>query len=251
MEQVTIKIPTGWNEVTIAQFQEFLETKNTMGDIRPYKQIIKLLSVLTDVDEALFYKMPMDTIYDIRNAVHFMNEEPKGVFKNIISIDGVEYGFQKNLTELTLGEWIDLEHYTSTDIINNLHYICAILYRPLVTKNEDFFDYEILPYEDINLEKNAKLMKYKANIDDIYGIAGFFLTISEELLAPMMPYLQKQKMTEMEMRMALTTLMRMLKDEEQKKKLMQMLENNDLKSGIGNYLSTLYVEAKYGDMETY
>jgi hypothetical protein len=53
-----------------------------------------------------------------------MENEPTLKFKNIIEVDGVRYGFQKDLHQLTLGEWIDVEHYvTNGSIINNLHYL--------------------------------------------------------------------------------------------------------------------------------
>jgi len=247
MEQITIKIPQGWDEITIGQYQEYLDVLKSSNETRPHKQIISLLSVLTDTDEMDFYRMPMDTIYDINDAVSFMNEEPKGVFKNIITIKGKDYGFQKDLNQLTLGEWIDLEHYVTNGVIENLHYITAILYRPIVDIGDEYFDYTIVPYDTINLEGTARLFKYNVSIDDIYGISGFFLTIANELLMPMNYYLQKETITEMEIRMGLTMLMERVKNAEQKKKLMQLLENNDLKNGIGNYLSTIFVGETYGD----
>jgi len=247
MEQITITIPQGWNEITIGQYQEYVDVLNNSNEIRPYKKIISLLSVLTDTDEFDFYKMPMDTIYDINNSITFLNEEPKGVFNNIIVVDGVEYGFQKDMNQLTLGEWIDLEHYVVDGVMKNLHYITAILYRPIVDKGDDYFDYTIAPYDTINLERNAKLFKYSVSIDDIYGISGFFLIIANELLMPMIYYSHKPMITEMEMRMMLTKMMERIKDEEQKKKLRHLLENNDLKNGIGSYLSTIFAEGTFGD----
>jgi uncharacterized protein YneF (UPF0154 family) len=247
MEQITITIPEGWNEIKIGQYQEYIEVLNNCTETRPYKKIISLLSVLTDTDEFDFYKMPMDTIYDINNSITFMNEEPKGVFNNIIVVNGIEYGFQKDMNQLTLGEWIDLEHYVVDGVMKNLHYITAILYRPILDKGDDYFDYTIAPYDSINLERNAKLFKYSVSIDDIYGISGFFLTIANELLTPMIYYLDNPTITEMEMRVMMTKMMKRVKDVEQKKKLMEVLENNDLSNGIGNYLSTIFAEGTFGD----
>jgi hypothetical protein len=246
MEQITLTIPDSWKDITIAQFQEYLDVVNTTKDIRPYKRIIKLLSVLTDTDETLFYEMPMDTIHEINEKITFIQNEPKGVFQNIIKVNGVEYGFQKDMHQLTLGEWIDLEHYISKGTIENLHYISAILYRPIINKGDEYFDYEIKPYQDINLEGTAKLFKYNVNIDDIYGISVFFYTIANELLTPMIYYSQ-EKMEETEARRRLTMIMNRTKDAEQRKKLKQLLMNKDLKSGIGNYLSSTFVKEKFGD----
>ena len=246
MEQITIKIPDGWHEVSIAQYQEFLDTLQIQEDIQPYKKIIKLLAILTDTDEVDFMKLPMDTIYEIDDKVGFMNDEPTQQFKNIITINGREYGFQKNLNELTLGEWIDLEHYITNDVMTNLHYIAAILYRPITKKGDDYFEYEIAPYTSINLEGNAKLFRYNASIEDIYGISVFFYTIANELLRPMIYFLRKMNPTEKETRMMLKKMRDRIKDAEQKKKLTRLLESNDLKSGIGSYLSTILPMEKSG-----
>lgn len=246
-EQIKITIPTSWEDIKIGQFQEYMETLKNTEELRPYKKIIKLLSVLTDTDEALYYRMPMDTIFEIHSKIDFLNIEPKGVFKNIIEINGKEYGFQKNMNELTLGEWIDLEHYVSQGVIENLHYLCAILYRPIIDKGDEYFDYTIKPYEEINLEGSSKLFKYNANIEDIYGISVFFYTIANELLEPMICY--SQPITEMEMREKLTMMMNRIKNAEQQKKLKELLMNNDLKSGIGNYLSSIFATEKFGEIK--
>lgn len=249
MEQITIKIPQGWDEITIGQYQEYMDVLKTTDERLPMKRMISLLSVLTDTDEAVYYKMSMDVIHEITESVGFMNEEPKGNFNRIITINGVEYGFQYNMNELTLGEWIDLEHYITNGVIENLHYIAAILYRPIINKGDEYFEYEIADYTTVKLEGTAKLFKYNVSVDDIYGISVFFYTIANELLMPMSSFLSKTNPTEEETRQTLTTLMGMVKDAGQKKKLMQLLKNNDLKSGIGSYLSTIFVKETSGDMK--
>lgn len=246
MEQITIKIPDGWHEVSIAQYQEFLvELQNT--SITDYKKIIKLLSILTDTDEVEFMNLPMEAIYQIDDKITFMDKQPTEQFRNIITINGREYGFQKNLNELTLGEWIDLEHYIVKGVMDNLHYIAAILYRPLIDKGDEYFDYTIKPYTEINLEANAKLFRYNVSIEEIFGISVFFYTTASVLMKPIISYLLKTNPTEMEARETLIILRDKIRNAEQKKKLTQLLENKDLKSGIGNYLSTLFVKEKYGD----
>lgn len=131
--------------------------------------------------------------------------------------------------------------------MDNLHYIAAILYRPIIDKGDDYFDYTIKPYTDINLEGNAKLFRYNVSIEEIYGISVFFYTIASELMKPILTYLLSPNPTEMEARKLMMDLRDRIKNEEQKKKLTQLIENNDLKSGIGNYLSTIFVKEKSGD----
>ena len=60
-------------------------------------------------------------------------------FKNIITIEGKDYGFHPDLEELTLGEWADIETFIQKDIQKHLPEICAILYRPVKEKGKDAY----------------------------------------------------------------------------------------------------------------
>jgi hypothetical protein len=167
-----------------------------------------------------------------------MEEEPTIKFKNIIEVDGVKYGFQKDLHNLTLGEWIDIEHYiTNGNIINNLHYLAAIFYRKIIKESDEYFDYEIESYNDIKLEGRAKLFQHKANIMDIYGIVVFFYLIVSELMNSIGYY-----STEMTMKEKIAMLIDRIKDIELKKKLMQLHEKNQLENGIGNSSYIVFLE---------
>lgn len=235
MEEIKITIPTSWSDVTISQFQEYLEVQKRT-DIPEYKKIIMGLSVLTDEDETIFYKMPMNYLNTIQTEINYMADEPDINFKNIITVNGKDYGFQKDLHNLTLGEWIDLEHYTTNgDIIQNLHYIAAILYRPIIEKGDEYFDYKIKDYTEIQLENTAKLFQHKLSIQDIYGIAVFFCTIAGELINPMLIYLKEQMETNPKvMENWMQTIMK-IKEDEPRRMLIMLTEKLVSGNGIGNF----------------
>jgi hypothetical protein len=238
MEEIKLTIPDSWDDIKLGQYQEYIQYLEDNKDERQYKLIINLLSILTDTDSAIFYKMPMDTLYSIQKNIKFMEEEPTIKFKNIIEVDGVKYGFQKDLHNLTLGEWIDIEHYiTNGNIINNLHYLAAIFYRKIIKESDEYFDYEIESYNDIKLEGRAKLFQHKANIMDIYGIVVFFYLIVSELMNSIGYY-----STEMTMKEKIAMLIDRIKDIELKKKLMQLHEKNQLENGIGNSSYIVFLE---------
>jgi hypothetical protein len=234
MEQIKLTIPDSWEDIRLGQYQEYVQYLEDNKNTPPYKIIINLLSILTDTDVDLFNRMPMDTIYEIQKNIEFMENEPTLKFKNIIEVDGVRYGFQKDLHQLTLGEWIDVEHYvTNGSIINNLHYLAAIFYRKVIKEGDEYFDYEIEPYNDIKLEGRAKLFKDKTTIVDIYGIGVFFYLIVIELMNNIHYF-----STEMTMEEKIMTMIQRLKNTEARKKLMQLLEKNQLENGIGNFSYT-------------
>jgi hypothetical protein len=238
METLTLQIPSSWKDIKLGQYQEYIQYIQQNPNDKPYKMILNLLSILTDTDIEMFCRMPMNTIHELHQNIKFMEEEPTARFKNIIEIDGVRYGFQKDMHKLTLGEWIDIEHYiVNSDIIDNLHYITAILYRKVVKEGDEYFDYEIEPYTDIQLEGRAKLFKYNANIEDIYGIALFFYLIVSELWNNIISYSPTMTMEEKVM-----MIMERTQDIEAKKKLKELHEKSLSKSLTGNSYSTNLVE---------
>jgi hypothetical protein len=237
METLTLKIPDSWGDIKLSQYQEYIQYVKQNPDDRAFKMILNLISILTDTDIELFCRMPMDSIHQIHNNIKFMEEEPSSKFINIIEINGIRYGFQKDLHKLTLGEWIDMEHYiVNGDVIDNLHYITAILYRKVVREGDEYFDYEIEPYTDVQLEGRAKLFKYNVNIEQVYGIAVFFYLIVSELWDSITSYSREMTMEEKTM-----MILNRIKDTEVKKKLTQWLEKNQLESSTGNSYSTDYL----------
>ena len=66
--------------------------------------------------------------------------------------NGVKYGFIPNLSEITTGEYIDIEQY-SKEGEKNLHKIMSILYRPIVKETKTRYSIEhYKPSEDLEEE---------------------------------------------------------------------------------------------------
>jgi len=230
-EEIKITIPTSWEEITIAQFQEYNEYIKNSEEKRPLTRLIQMLSILTDTDEEILFKLNYEVIDEIKNNMVFLEDEPNAIFKNIIEIQGKKYGFQKDLHALTLGEWIDIEHYvTNGDVIQNLHYIAAIFYRKLISEGDENFDYEIDSYNNVKLENQAKFFKYNMKIADMYGTVVFFYHIVTELWDNI-----TSCSTEMTQEQTMMKIISRVKDSEAKKKLMQWHENNQSENGIGNF----------------
>ena len=229
--EIKITIPESWEDIKISQFQEYIDYIKNTTEKSDIKRLITVLSILTDTDESVLYKLNYDAIHEIKNNMVFLDEEPTIQFKNIIEIKGVKYGFQKDLHKLTLGEWIDIEHYvTQGDLVGNLHYLAAIFYRKVTREGDDYFDYEIDEYKNVRLEGQATMFKHEMNIMDMYGIVSFFLHIVDELCHSMGFF-----STTMTMKEKMEMMAKRVKDSEVKKKLMQLLQKNQDKNGHGNF----------------
>ena len=108
----------------------------------------------------------------------------------IIEVDGVEYGFNPNLKDMTMAEFVDLDNYLN-DIWKNMHKIMAILYRPVVKRKNK--KYNIEDYDSTKCLKVAEIFKDALSVATVNGASNFFLTIAKEYLNVLQLYSNKKK----------------------------------------------------------
>lgn len=150
-------VPNSWNDVSIKRFQEF--NKVSELDIPERQKLIKIISALCDVEEKMIEKLRMKDLKEIVSEINKLDRETaeKGSLKKIVDFKGKKYGFIPNMSEMTTGEYIDLESSCTADAMSNLHTIMSILYRPLVGKPNKHGQYNIEPYQPTEHKENEML----------------------------------------------------------------------------------------------
>ena len=114
-------------------------------------------------------------------------KEEKELIKKV-NFKGKEYGFIPNWTKLTVGEFADLESYTS-NTYENLEKIMAVLYRPVTQKKADE-SYSIEPYEPHHTKQETML---NCKMDVVIGAMVFFYHIGREFVRDTHRYSKNQK----------------------------------------------------------
>lgn len=235
-DEVIIRIPENWGDINIGQFQELMNLVEDTSIDNPTKKMVKQISILADIDEVIIYDLPATSIKTLNEELSTFQVQPTQLFKNIIEVEGVKYGFQKDMNLLTLGEWIDLESFVTNSPIDNLHNITALLYRPIIEQGDEFFSYKIKAYKDINLQDTASLFRAKVSVQDIYGIVVFFLSIVQTLLKDMT---SSSPSTTKQIQKATNQLKRIIEKEIRLKKKQTLSKKKKVsKNGSGNILST-------------
>lgn len=171
-ESIKITLPESWNEVSLGTYMELASISSEEDNL---SRIIKFISILSDVDPEEIKKVPTSELSKIGEAIEWAGSLPSSEFKHIITIDGEQYGLIPSFSDLSVGEWIDLESY-GENILENMHIVMAILYRPLITALNDrarFID----KYDAESLLPRAELFKEKMNVNDVYGAMLFFSSI--------------------------------------------------------------------------
>ena len=140
-----------WSDVTLEKWAKLIAIKG-YGKIKEAKETILALS---DIPEKVLNKLEVYHIAAILQQLSSMQKNEETCLREIIEIEGVEYGFHPDLEQMTLGEFIDLETYIQ-DIENNMPEIMAILFRPVVDKSVNYYNIEAY---DGNIKKRAEIMK--------------------------------------------------------------------------------------------
>lgn len=145
-KQIEITIPDSWKDITLKKYIELNQ------DLESYKddeeaQAAFLLYHMCNIDlEKLnnINKADFDLINN--ELIQFMNNVNLPLQK-IITINGVEYGFEPNLSKMAYGAYVDITKYKELALNKDWASIMSILYRPVDKK---LFDtYSIKPYEGV------------------------------------------------------------------------------------------------------
>lgn len=188
-----VTIPTKWEDVTVRQFQHY---SALIGIAVTDEQKMRVaLQALCGMTHSEIKAMSVKDGQEMMKRLAFLSQEPKGDEALIqkFTMNGVQYGFIPNWTQLTLGEYIDLEAYTSTGkMTEHLHEALGLMYRPII--HEALHQYEIEPYE-LDDRRNKAMLDVPMNI--AVGAMVFFYTIGRAFAIDMRSYLNRLKEEEL------------------------------------------------------
>ena len=109
--------------------------------------------------------------------------------KKHVKIDNNIYSIIPDMSNMTTGEFVDLENYTE-NAVDNLHNIMSILYRKRKGKIDRWGRYNVEDYEP-TIEKKEKMLKLPMDI--AFGCLNFFFHLENKLLTDSVNYLEMSK----------------------------------------------------------
>ena len=168
------KIQT-WDDVTIGQYQEIMSIQTT----KKISKFIESLSILFDCDPQFIRDMNMFDYNKLVSETQFLSTQPQNTIETIIEIDGKRYGLIPDMTLMEAGVFIDAEQFKE-ESIENLHYLTALVYRPIIKEDGD--EYQIDKHKAEGFEKRANLFKEKVSIEAVMGAVLFFSLVEMRLL---------------------------------------------------------------------
>jgi len=184
----TFNLIDSWSDVSLEKWAEIVASHEGTKS----EEAFKTITSMSDIPRQLVSQLSLSDVVGIMGKISELQEQADTTLKSLIEIDGVEYGFHPDLSDITLGEFADLETIIKEGIEDNLPEIMAILYRPITGKKGD--RYTIQSY-DGEIRLRAEEMK-QMKAEDVEGALVFFWRFVKKLFLNVMPsYLMDQTET--------------------------------------------------------
>ena len=186
-QTLTIEIPTSWRDITLDTYLKMqVELENYRDNEEA--QIAIMLLHLCKIQPEYLRGLSADS-YNLLKAKLSQFVSPEGIeLERFITIDGVEYGFEPNLSKMSYGAYADITANDTITIDKNWAKIMSILYRPVTKKKGD--KYQIEAYTgDIkeDLFMNVDMQTH-------WGTLFFFLHLQLDLLNDIPKYLKEMEL---------------------------------------------------------
>ena len=175
IKELEIKVPTDWTGISLKKYLELQTDLETYKDDDAAVTAIMLYH-LCGLGLKYLNAIPVETYSEIRDTLGLFTNKIDIPLKRVINIDGIEYGFEPNLSKMAYGAYVDISKYQTMAIDKNWANIMSILYRPVKHKKGEM--YSIDTYTGI--DNSAKFIN--VGMDIHFGALFFLLNLSTDLL---------------------------------------------------------------------
>jgi hypothetical protein len=187
-------MPDTWDDLTLGKYMKVMTyLSNKDEEELSHDKIVNLIHSMSDIPKDALYRVSFKDLSKLSTLITmFLKTEPNAKLKHIIEIDNVKYGFHPKLRNISLGEFVDIEHCIKDGINKNLHTLLSVLYRPVTYIKND--KYRIEDYEPS--EDRANLFKDRLMVGDFNGASVFFYDLGTQLLNTMSQSLKEKRRME-------------------------------------------------------
>ena len=176
MKQILeINVPNDYSAITLTKFLQLQKDLKVYGDDEEAK-LATLFYHLCNVEPGIMSKIDTSTFIQIKEQLLSLIARESFDLKPFVNINGVEYGFEPNLSEIAYGAYVDISKFDELNINENWEKVMAILYRPVKKKLGKL--YEIEQYTGNEPSEHWR----EVNMEIHFGALFFFINLSKVLL---------------------------------------------------------------------
>lgn len=142
-KQINIEVPNDWAAIPLRKYLELSEAlKSYEGEEQA--QTAAVFYHICGITPEIMLKLDTDIFIQIRDHLEkFMKEIELPLVKKFTH-NGVEYGFEPNLSKIAYGAYVDLSNLKMNELNKDWAKAMAILYRPIRKQSGKL--YELVPY---------------------------------------------------------------------------------------------------------
>jgi hypothetical protein len=184
LKKETYNLIDSWSDVTLEKWLKLIDAETGSQT----EQAEETIAALSDMPKKLVKELALRDVAIIMSKVAELQSKQDTVLKKVFEIDGVEYGMHPDLSEITLGEYADIEIFIKEGLEKNMPELMAVLFRPITEKNGSV--YTIAAY-DGNITIRAEEMK-KMSAEQVQSALVFFWHFAKELSEILPSYLMER-----------------------------------------------------------
>ena len=175
IKEIELKVPTSYADITLKQW---IELQNELEAYKEDADAVTALMLyhLCGLEPKYLKAISIDDYSLVKTQLESFLGNTDLPLQRMIKIDGMEYGFEPNLSQMSYGAFADITQYKDLTIDKNWAKIMSVLYRPVVHKKGEM--YSIKAY-DGELREDIFL---KVSMDIHFGALFFFVNLLMDLL---------------------------------------------------------------------
>ena len=187
VKEIEIKIPTSYADISLKKWlalqkdiESYKDNDEAVGAVMMYH--------LCGLDANYLKSIPIDSYNIIRDELNNFIGNVELPLKRFVTIDGVEYGFEPNLSKMAYGAYADISKFNTIAIDDNWAKIMNILFRPVKHKKGVMYSIESYKGDD----KWQKWLDIPMDVH--FGALFFLLNLQIELLNFTLNYLKEEEL---------------------------------------------------------
>jgi len=182
-KQIQITLPQSYGDINLKQYLDIQKELINYQDDED-AQIAVLITYLCGLDVKYINSLSKNDYNLVKESLQNFLKQTEFPLQRIITINGIEYGFEPNLSNIAYGAYVDITKYDTIAIDNNWAKIMSILYRPVTKRVRD--TYEIQPYNGII--DDELFLSVPMNVH--FGAYNFFFLLSRDLQTSILNYMK-------------------------------------------------------------
>ena len=186
-KQNTYNLINSWADVTLEKWLKVIDAETGSQT----EQAEETIAALSDMPKKLVKELALRDVAIIMGKIADLQSKQDTVLKKVVEINGVEYGMHPDLSEITLGEYADIESFIKDGLENNMPEIMSVLFRPVIEKSESNSEAYTIEAYDGNITIRTEEFK-KMSAEQVQAALFFFSNLGKGLLRTLPSFLMEQ-----------------------------------------------------------